>query len=635
LANPLVSSEVAEALPGDSARHGQANLAWTTWRTLLGSLTWLAEAILVIGLVAELLIQFVSVWSRYLANRPVSWTSDAATIGITLITFVGAAVAIRRGQTISLRFFLSLVPKQVAAVLEAAGVWLTLGLAALVLDESPTYLQNSLDFHTPVLQIPDFWISVWVVVGFALISLYTIDDLLRRRRGQVVRGFCVAALVPFAVIGYEHLGAKPSPVVLMGVAAVIAIVCAAQISVVLAIAAFAYIFGTGTITPITALPTLEQGVSSYIMIAIPFFLLAGGLLEVGGLGKPLIDVIRPVSDRLRGGLLVAEVIAIYVFSGISGSKLADMAAVGSSIRSSIDDAKIPRHESAAVLAASAAMSETVPPSLAILVLASITPVSVASLFLAGLIPAAVVALTLIAGIIVRGYILPLPRVGGAGFRGSLRALPRALPALLLPIALIGGIVGGVGTPSEVASFAGVYGLIVATVMYRKLRAGAIVGAIRDAAVLSGATLFILAAAALLSKMLTIDGIPQRVGVWAEGLGSTPLFWVITLCAIVAFGMILEGLPALLILGPMLLPIAMSLGINPLQYSIAMIVAMGKGAFAPPLGAGFTIAAAIMGTTPEKTFRPSLFYTSVTVAGLVAIVVFPQLTLWLPHQFGYR
>jgi C4-dicarboxylate transporter DctM subunit len=634
LANPFASSAITQAL-SSGVRQTQGNIAWALWRTLLRALTWLAEAILVIGLVSELLIQFVNVWSRYLADRPVSWTSDAATIGITLITFVGAAVAVRRGQTISLRFFLSLVPQRVAGVLEAAGVWLTLGLAAIVLNEAPQYLRNSFEFHTPVLQITNFWISIWVVIGFGLIALYTIDDLLQRNRGHVLRGLLVAALAPLVIIGYEHMSTRPSPIVLMGVIAVIAIVCAAQISVVLALTAFAYIFGTGVITSVTALPTLETGVSSYIMIAIPFFLLAGGLLEAGGLGKPLIDVIRPLSDRLRGGLLIAEVIAIYIFSGISGSKLADMAAVGSSIRGSIDDAKIPRHEAAAVLAASAAMSETVPPSLAILVLASITPVSVAALFLAGIIPAAVVALTLIAGIIVRGYVLPLPHVGGAGFRGSLRAFPRALPALILPVALIGGIVGGVGTPSEVASFAGVYGLIVASVMYRKLRLGAIIGSIRDAAVLSGATLFILAAAALLSKMLTIDGIPQRVGVWAQGLGSRPLFWIVTLCAIVLFGMLLEGLPALLILGPMLLPIATSLGINPLQYSVAMIVAMGKGAFAPPLGAGFTIASAIMGTTPEKTFKPSLFYTAVTVAGLVAIVVFPELTLWLPHQFGYK
>ena len=633
MAGPLTTSV------GLTAR-GSTSQSWidritSCWEVLLRAITWLAEAILVGALVAELIVQFVNVWSRYLANRPVNWTSDTATIALTLITFVGAAVAIRRGQTISLRFFLNVVNERFASAAESAGAWLTLGLAVLVLDESPRYLSDSLQFRTPVLQIQTFWISIWVVVGFGLIALYTVDDLLRRPWRSLATGAAMAATVPVLIVGYKQLWPGGAPFVLMSVIAIIAIVCGAQIAVVLSLAAFAYVFGTDAITPVTALPTLQDGVSSYIMIAIPFFLLAGTVLEAGGLGKPLIDVIRPLSDRLRGGLLVAEVVAIYIFSGISGSKLADMAAVGSSIRSSIDEAKIPRSESAAVLSASAAMSETVPPSLAILVLASITPVSVAALFLAGLVPAAAVGITLIVGIIYRGHKIQLPKTGGAGLRGSLRALPRALPALVLPVLLIGGIVKGVGTPSEVASFAGVYALVIAATMYRKLRGGAIVAAIRDAAVLSGATLFILAGAALLSKMITLDGIPQQVATWAEGLGSGWEFWLVTLVATIIFGMILEGLPALLILAPILLPVATSLGINPLQYSIAMIVAMGKGAFAPPLGAGFSIASSIMGTTPEKTFRPALFYTAVTVAGLIAIVLFPELTLWLPHQFGYH
>ena len=386
---------------------------------------------------------------------------------------------------------------------------------------------------------------------------------------------------------------------------------------------------TGT-APLAAIPSaLQYGVASFVLLAIPFFMVAGTLMEVTGMARRMIDMV----GHWTGGLLIAEVLAMYIFSGISGSKAADIATVGSIMKVPLREHGYPPTESVAVLAASAAMGETIPPSLMLLVLGSITTLSVGSLFVAGLLPAAVLALALIIAVVVRSRLNGYRKGEAFNFRRALRSTPPAIPAFLVPIIVVGGIVGGIASPTESATFAVVYGFIAASIVYHSIGPRLAWTALRDAALTAGMVLFMVAASNLLSQAIVIDGLGRALANGFAALESQTAFLFVTMLVMIVVGFVLEGLPAVLIAAPILLPVATRIGIDPLQYGIVLTMAVGIGVFLPPVGIGYFIACAIGEAPVNATMRPSLIYNIVLVLGLILVIVFPQITVWLPHLFG--
>jgi tripartite ATP-independent transporter DctM subunit len=287
-----------------------------------------------------------------------------------------------------------------------------------------------------------------------------------------------------------------------------------------------------------------------------------------------------------------------------------------------------------VLAASAAMGETVPPSIAMLVLGSITTLSMAALFVGGLIPAAVVAACLMALISMRA------RRGGGSVsrRASLRtvmtsAIGAILP-LLMPVILFAGILFGIATPTEVSSFAVVYGLMLSCLIYRELDLATFLRIMRDSAMLAGMVLFILGAASGFSWALTVAYLPQRLVAVLHGINdNTALFVIGSIALLIIVGSVLEGLPALIILAPLMLPIAGGIGLSELHYGIVLLIAMGIGAFLPPAGVGFYVACAIMGTDIETAARAMLPYLVVLIVALLIVAFVPWFTVSLPRALG--
>jgi tripartite ATP-independent transporter DctM subunit len=287
-----------------------------------------------------------------------------------------------------------------------------------------------------------------------------------------------------------------------------------------------------------------------------------------------------------------------------------------------------------VLAASAVMGETVPPSIAMLVLGSITNLSVAALFIGGLAPAAVIAICLMALIWVRARKSGVrhPWVGG---RALLHAGMAAILPLGLPIMLFAGILLGVATPTEVSAFAVLYGLALAMVGYRAMRPAAFLRTVVDTAMLTGMVLFILAAAAGFSWTLTVAYLPQRLVELLNAVNNShAIFLIGSLALLIVIGTLLEGLPALNVLAPLLLPIAGAIGLNQLHYGIMLVIAMGVGAFLPPAGVGFYVCCAVMGTGVEGSARAMLPYLVVLILGLLIVTFVPWFTLFLPRAFGF-
>jgi tripartite ATP-independent transporter DctM subunit len=304
------------------------------------------------------------------------------------------------------------------------------------------------------------------------------------------------------------------------------------------------------------------------------------------------------------------------------------------MRDMLDKEGYDRSEAAVVLASSAAMGECVPPSVAMLVLGSITSLSMGALFAAGLVPAAVIAVCLMALIFVRIGRLGVARRAPVGlgrllWLGADSILPFSMPALLFA-----GILTGFATPTEISAFAVAYGLVLAAIVYREVNLRALARVAADASTVAAMVLFTLAAAQTFSWALSAAQLPNALAAlvfsWRNNI---VLFLVASIVVLVVLGSLLEGLPALLILAPLMLPIASRLGISDLHYGIVLLIAMGIGAFLPPLGVGFYIACAIARAPMGRAARMMVPYTIVLLAGLLVVTFVPWFTLSLPRAFG--
>jgi C4-dicarboxylate transporter DctM subunit len=211
----------------------------------------------------------------------------------------------------------------------------------------------------------------------------------------------------------------------------------------------------------------------------------------------------------------------------------------------------------------------------------------------------------------------------------------AFTALLMPVIVVGCIIGGVASPTESSSFATIYGLVVAALVYRSMRLGALWTALRDAALTGGMVLFMVAASNVLSQAIVIDGLGRTLARSFGSLQSPMAFLFLSMAAMVVIGFVLEGFPAILISAPILLPVAEKMGIDPLQYGIILTMAVGIGVFMPPVGIGYYVACAIGDAPPNATMRPSLVYNVSLVLGLVVVILFPAITLTVPHFFDFH
>jgi tripartite ATP-independent transporter DctM subunit len=271
-----------------------------------------------------------------------------------------------------------------------------------------------------------------------------------------------------------------------------------------------------------------------------------------------------------------------------------------------------------------------------LIVGSITNVSVAAMFIGGLAPAAVMAAALMVLIYTRARHSLGPTVPRAPVSVMLRAGLGAVLPLLLPGILLAGILLGIATPTEVAAFAVVYGLFLAVFVYRDMGLRKFVQTVADTAALTGVLLFIFAAASGFSWTLTVAYLPQRLVELLHSVGnSTAIFMIGSIVLLIVVGVLLEGLPSLNVLAPLLLPIAGKLGLSELHYALVLIIAMGVGGFMPLAGVGFYVCCAIMRADIEAASRAMLPYLGVVIIGLLVVAFVPWFALFLPHYFGFR
>ena len=598
-----------------------------------------AEALVVAALLGELGLVLVNVVTRSAFNTSFLWADEMARFALAILAFIGGAVAYRRREHAFVRVVLNAFPKAVHDACLALADVLVVFMAVLVGFVSIEFLASSWSERTPILQVPAALIALPLPIGMALLALYAVSHLWREHRAiawRIALGLAIGLGVAIATRSIWLPWFTGDTAISTTLALFfVAILAGVPVGFVLLLSTALYMWITGT-APLVVLPqSMVNGTGNFILLAVPFFILAGLVMERGGISVRLVRFIYTLVGHVRGGLLQVAVASMYIVSGLSGSKPADVAAVGTVMRDELRE----QHgsaEGAAVLAASAIMGETVPPSIAMLIVGSITSVSVAGMFIGGLIPAAVMALALMALIYVRARRSALARVQRASARAMLRAGAGAVLPLLMPGMLLAGILLGLATPTEVAAFAVVYGVVLSMLIYREMDLKSLLRTVTDTAALAGVLLFIFAAASGFSWTLTVAYLPQRLVALLHSVGnSTAIFMVGSIALLIVVGVLLEGLPSLNVLAPLLLPIAGKLGLSELHYALVLIIAMGVGGFMPLAGVGFYVCCAIMRSDIEAASRAMLPYLGVVLVGLLIVAFVPWFALFLPHYFGFR
>jgi C4-dicarboxylate transporter DctM subunit len=403
------------------------------------------------------------------------------------------------------------------------------------------------------------------------------------------------------------------------------------VSISLGLTVLTYLF-TMTQVPIESVALkLFTGIENFSIMAIPFFILAGTLLTQGGVARRMIHFATTMVGHLYGGLALAGIIACALFAAISGSSVATVAAIGSIILPEMVQRGFPKRFAAGVITTSGALGILVPPSIVMVLFAVSTNTSVGKLFAAGVAPGLVLALLLgfTTWLIARRR--GLPRLPRASWYERWQALREASWGLALIVIVIGGIYSGVFTPTEAAACAAVYSFIVVVFVYGDLNLRQVPRALLDAAAMSAMLLYIITNAVLFSFLMTSENIPQGMADWltAQGLGPIAFLLVVNVLLLIA-GNVMEPSSIVLIMAPILLPVATRLGIDPVHFGVLMMVNMEVGLCHPPVGLNLYVASGItqMGIT-ELTV--AVLPWLLTMLGFLLLVTYwPGLSLFVPH-----
>jgi tripartite ATP-independent transporter DctM subunit len=592
-----------------------------------------ATALLVVALAAAVGLQVVG---RHLLHSPLPWTEEIARLLLVWLMCVGGIQALRDAEHPRVTALVRhMTPERRAAVERGLQLVLLVFFFCLVV---PAWrlVASSAGERLPASGLSGASMSLMLPVGLLAMAAVLVQKLREESRARLPLGptLGAAALVIASVAVPLALGAAPLAVLVSGFLVTAAL--GLPLAFTLALTSATYLVGIGGVS-LTILPIkLLGGVDSFVLLAIPLFILAGALMESGTISERIVELAMALVGRVRGGLAMVVVVAEVIFSGISGSTAADVSAISSLLVPSMRKAGYSAGEAVSVVSAASAMGILVPPCLTMVVLGSLVNLSIVTLFLAGFLPAFLLAGLLLALIGVRARRQAWPVAEPSSKADLARAARRAIVPLGLPALLFGGIFSGIVTVTEAALVAVVYALVVGLATGGIGRAN-LVRLFERSGVVTATTLWVLAAASAFAWILVREWVPQSLALWISGVGAgRTLFLALTVFVFVVIGALLEGLPALLIFGPMLFPISRAVGVDPVHYGIVIVAAMGIAFFLPPVGVGLAIASSIAHVEVDEVSRSYLPYLLVLLLGLALIAAWPGLTLVLPRVLlGYR
>ncbi|MEM7021454.1 MAG: TRAP transporter large permease [Pseudomonadota bacterium] len=402
------------------------------------------------------------------------------------------------------------------------------------------------------------------------------------------------------------------------------------------ISGIAYLFATGQDVGLAAEQILNGLYNSFVLLAVPLFILAANVMNAGTISERLLAFCLAVVGRMRGGLAHVNVVASLIFSGMSGSAIADAAGIGKVI---IDMMRRENRYSpgfaAAITAASATIGPIIPPSIPMVLYALVSDTSVGYLFLGGVVPGFLMAAALMAAIavIARRRNFPVEQPVPLAKLPSLTV--RAFPTLMLPVILLGGIYGGAMTPTEAASVAAAYALLLAGIGYRSLRAGDLLGIFVESARSSAIVALIIGGAFVFNYVVASEQIPNALAGWLDSLDMPPLVFLLLVNVLfLLFGCFLDATVMLLVLVPLVIPTLRALGIDLVHFGVVIVVNIMIGLITPPYGVLLFVINGLTGIPLKDMIAEIWPFLAILLAALMVMVLVPDVVLWLPRLFGY-
>jgi tripartite ATP-independent transporter DctM subunit len=602
------------------------------WLTRIDQgMKWLIEVPAAFAVLAEVLILLVGVVSRFAFHHPLVWSDELASLVFLWLAMLGSAAALRSGQHMRMTALierLSPTGQARAAALAVAAPCLFL---MFLVGPSMDYAQNQWFVESPGLGLPDAFRSAAVPFGCSLMILVALVKLAHHRISDIVFSIGVLAVVA-AVLFFLK-----TPLQSMGNWNLAIFFGLLLGSGVLGGVPIAFCFGLATVsclllttsTPLMVVSgRIDEGMSSLILLAIPLFILLGQLLIMTRMADALVTFLASLLGHVRGGMSYVLIGAMILVSGISGAKTADMAAVAPVLFPEMKRRGAHEGELVSLLAGCGAMAETIPPSLVLIIIGSVTGLSIAALFTGGLLPGLVlaVALALIARHRMGGRALTVERTP---LKTVFHLLIVALPVLLLPLLIRAAVIEGVATATEVSTIGIAYAVVVGIVVYRRFDWRRIYPMLVEAAALSGAILFIIGAASAMAWALTQANFSHALAqAMSEVPGGKVGFILASVVVFVILGSVLEGIPAMVLFGPLLFPVARQMGVNEIHYAMVVILAMGLGLFAPPFGLGYYAACTIAKVDPNAGLRRIWPYLGALAVGLILVALVPWFSIGL-------
>ncbi|HWL58031.1 MAG TPA: TRAP transporter large permease subunit [Paracoccus sp. (in: a-proteobacteria)] len=580
------------------------------------------------GLLLVMIVTVLAnVFFRYVLSKPLIWGDEVASLSFIWMAMLGAAMAVDRHEHMRLTVFLPLMPERVARLAELSGQILVCILLLRILPVAVEYAYEESFITSPALGLPMSWRASALPAGIGLMTVLMLVSVARTREWRAIGVTVLLAGAAIALLWW----AKPALLGIgnwnlplwLGLLVALLLCIGVPIAFCFALGTLAYLTFASHSPVFVMMGRIDEGMSSLILLSVPVFVLLGCILDATGMGKAIVNFLASLLGHVKAGMSYVLLGSMFLVSGISGSKVSDMATVAPALFPEMRRRGHSPSEMTALLATGAAMADTVPPSIVLIVLGSVAGVSIAGLFTSGFAIAMVLLIML--------AVLARWKARGEDMSGVTRAtLPQigrvaiiAIPALVLPFMIRSLVGGGVATATEVSTIAVVYAFVIGVVLYGGIPLRRLGGMLVETAAMSGAILLILGAASAMAWALTQSGFARDLMTIVTNLpGGWMVFMLASIVIFLILGCVLEGLPAIVLLAPIMFPIARGLGIHDIHYAMVIVTAMNIGLMAPPIGIGFYIACKIANVPAEQVMRRIWPYLAALLAGLLAIAAVP-------------
>lgn len=568
-----------------------------------------------------------NVFFRYVLAKPLIWGDEVASISFIWMAMLGAALAVDRHEHMKLTIFLPLLPERVAKVAEIAGQVMVCVLLIRLLPVAVEYAYEESFVVSPALQLPMSWRASALPAGIGLMTLLTVLSLLRSREWRIIGGTLIVTAIAVALLWYARpallgIGNWNLPIWL-GLLVAVLLCIGVPIAFCFALGTLAYLTFASHAPIFVMMGRIDEGMSALILLSVPVFVLLGCILDATGMGKAIVNFLASLLGHVKAGMSYVLLGSMFLVSGISGSKVSDMATVAPALFPEMRRRGHSPGEMTALLATGAAMADTVPPSIVLIVLGSVAGVSIAGLFTSGFAIAFVLLIMLAILARWKARKEDMSGVARANLPFILKAALIATPALVLPFMIRSLVGGGVATATEVSTIAVVYAFFIGVILYGGIPVRRMGTMLVETAAMSGAILLILGAASAMAWALTQSGFARDLMNIVTSLpGGWIVFMLASILIFLILGCVLEGLPAIVLLAPIMFPIARSLGIHDIHYAMVIVTAMNIGLMAPPIGIGFYIACKIANVPADQVMRRIWSYLAALLVGLLAIAAVP-------------